>query len=75
MIGGHLGTMLDQMRADGADDVADAIEDAALHDYHDANHGAQVYRDCWFCYNERIRYCQEWPYPRTPERKIDEAAV
>lgn len=73
MIGAHLGTMLDQMRADGMDDVADCIEDAVEHDTHADQHGAAFRHDCWFCYNECKQLGMGWGFEDVPVRKIEEA--
>ena len=73
MIGAHLGTMLDQLRVDGMEYVADCLADAVLHDYHDDWHDGEFYRDCWFCWHESQNGYGDWPHPGPPpERKVDE---
>ena len=76
MVGAHLGTMLDQLRVDGMEDVANCIEDAAQHDDHDERHDGEFYPDCWFCWNEAMNGYGEWPFDGPPpERMVEEDEV
>ena len=72
MVGAHLGTMLDQMRADGEDRIANEIEDAVEHDYHDMRHDGEFYQDCWFCWNEAMNGYGEWPFGDLPPKRMVE---